>query len=173
MPLRYVSHPLFNPRTLTSNIAILHIDTPLTMTAQVGVVRLPPDGSAELFTNENARSLGWGRVNNTGPTSSVLMQAFNTVMTNAFCAPSFAAGIVIDSTLCVATTATGGQGACHADEGGVLDVPRLPGAPMQIGITSFFATAGCVAGLPIGYTRITSFRSWIGTNTNPPNPPTP
>jgi secreted trypsin-like serine protease len=173
LPLRYVTHPIFNARTLNSNIAILHIDTPLLMTAQVGVVRLPPEGSIELFANENARSLGWGRVNNTGPTSSVLMQAFNMVTTNANCAPSFGTGIVVDSTLCVSTTANGGQGACHADEGGVLDIQRPPGAPMQIGITSFFAPAGCVTGSPIAYTRITSFRSWISTHTVPPNPPLP
>ncbi|CAG9811688.1 unnamed protein product [Chironomus riparius] len=173
LPLRYVNHPLFNARTLNSNIAILHIDSPLTMTLQVGVVRLPPEGSPELFANENARSLGWGRVNNTGPTSSILMQAFNTVITNALCAPSFAPGIVSDTTLCVSTSATGGQGACHADEGGVLDIQRLPGNPMQIGITSFFAPAGCVTGLPIGYTRITNFRGWITQNTVPPNPPLP
>jgi secreted trypsin-like serine protease len=173
LPLRYVSHTLFNARTLNSNIAILHIDSPLTMTVQVGVVRLPAEGSAEHFAGELARSLGWGRVNNTGPTSSVLMQATNTVMTNAACTPLFTTGIVVDTTICVATTATGGQGPCHADEGGVLDVQRLPGNPMQIGITSFFAQAGCVAGLPIGFTRITSFRGWITTNSVPPNPPLP
>jgi len=173
LPLRYVIHTLFNPRNLNANIGILHIDSPLILTAQVGVVRLPLEGAADLFANENARSLGWGRVNNTGPTSSVLMQTFNLVMTNAACIPLFTAGIVIDTTLCVSTMTPGGQGACQADEGGVLDVQRPPGIPMQIGITSFFAPVGCVAGLPIGYTRITSFRGWITQHQTPPNPPTP
>lgn len=173
LPLRYVTHTLFNPRNLNANIAILHIDSPFILTAQVGVVRLPLERSADLFVGESARSLGWGRVNITGPTSSVLMQAFNPVMANAACIPLFTAGIVIDTTLCVSTTTPGGQGACQADEGGVLDVPRLPGIPMQIGITSFFSPAGCVVGLPIGFTRITSFRGWITQHQTPPNPPTP
>lgn len=173
LPLRYVTHALFNPINLNANIAILHIDSPLLLNVQVGVVVLPPEGSSELFVGESARSLGWGRVNITGPTSSVLMQAFNPVITNAACSPLFATGIVIDTTLCVSTTTPGGQGACQADEGGVLDVQRPPAGPIQIGITSFFSHAGCVAGLPIGFTRITSFRGWITQNQTPTNPPTP
>ena len=36
---------------------------------------------------------------------------------------------------------------------------------IQVGLTSFGATAGCEIGYPSGFTRISHFRDWILTNT--------
>ncbi|XP_070508540.1 brachyurin-like [Chironomus tepperi] len=168
LPLRYVLHPTFNARNMNGNVAIMHIDQALVPSPQVGIVTIPAAGVGDLYTGESVRSLGWGRVNNTGPTSSVLLAAFNSVITNELCAASFPAGFVVASTLCVETSTVGGQGACHADEGGVLDLQRPMNVFTQIGITSFFSPAGCAVGQPVGYSRMTVFRGWIIETMPPP-----
>jgi len=38
------------------------------------------------------------------------------------------------------------------------------GKPVQVGIVSFGSSAGCTAGLPAGFTRVSSYRDWINTN---------
>jgi secreted trypsin-like serine protease len=51
----------------------------------------------------------------------------------------------------------------QGDSGGALVVPS-GGTWKQIGVVSFVASAGCDAGYPSGYARVTSFLDWIRTN---------
>lgn len=46
--------------------------------------------------------------------------------------------------------------------GGPLTVAE-GGGRLQVGIAAFVAAAGCSAGFPAGYARVSHFRQWIQT----------
>ncbi|XP_072946731.1 brachyurin-like [Epargyreus clarus] len=77
------------------------------------------------------------------------------VITNLECQRVYGTNHVIASTLC--TSGAGGRGVCGGDSGGPLTIS----GPTLIGIATFAAASGCSAGLPSGYTRVSSFTSWI------------
>ncbi|XP_070508541.1 brachyurin-like [Chironomus tepperi] len=166
MPANYRVHPLFNPSNFNNNIAVLVSPQAFTFNVNVQPTRLPTAFANELFVTEVATATGWGRTAVTGPDSAVLRRSTNTVITNAACSSFYGPSIVVASVLCTETLAgPGAQGACHNDDGGVLSVPRAGDVrPIQIGVTSYFAAAGCVVGYPIGYTRVTSFLTWLQAN---------
>jgi secreted trypsin-like serine protease len=160
----YRIHANYNPSNLNNDIAILIVPTAWTHNANVQPTRLPTAFASELFVGETARSTGWGRVTNTGATSAVLRKAYNPVITNAACSAVYGTSVIVASVICIATTGVN-QGTCNGDSGGVLSVPRAGDVrPIQIGVTSFVAAAGCVAGFPSGFARVTSFLTWINNN---------
>lgn len=168
MSSAYRVHPQFNPSNFNNDLGILHIPGAFTLNINVRETRLPIGFESELFTDETATTLGWGRTTVAGVQSNVLRMALNMVITNAVCTNVYGASIVRPGTLCVSTSSLpGAEGACHGDDGGVLLVGR-PGdpanRPLQIGVTSFFSAAGCVVGYPVGYVRLTQFLSWITAN---------
>jgi secreted trypsin-like serine protease len=164
----YRIHAGYNSANLNNDIAILITPTPnFAFGAAVQPTRLPTGGQlTETFAGETGRSTGWGRTTNGGSTSAVLRKAYNPIITNAACASTFGTSVVNAAVICIAT-ANVNQGTCNGDSGGVLSVPRLPGAPVQVGVTSFVASAGCVAGFPSGFERVTSHNTWILNNQNP------
>lgn len=166
LPANYRVHPLFNPSNFNNNIAVLIVPQVFTFNANVQPTRLPTAFANELFVNDVATSTGWGRTAIAGAESAVLRRATNTVITNAACSSIFGPSIVVAGVLCTETSAgVNAHGACHGDDGGVLSVPRAGDVrPIQIGVTSYFAAAGCVIGFPIGYTRVTTYLTWLQAN---------
>jgi secreted trypsin-like serine protease len=164
----YRIHASYNANNLNNDIAILITPTPaFTMTGAVQLTRRPTGGQlSETFAGDTGRSTGWGRTTNGGSTSAVLRKAYNPVITNAVCAQTFGTGVVNAAVVCIATAGVN-QGTCNGDSGGVLSVQRGTGQWVQIGVTSFVASAGCVAGLPSGFERTTSHNTWINNNMNP------
>jgi len=55
--------------------------------------------------------------------------------------------------------------ALQGDSGGPLVYLESDGIYTQVGIVSFGAAAGCELGYPVGFTRVTSFLSWISETT--------
>ncbi|XP_070496664.1 brachyurin-like [Chironomus tepperi] len=159
----YRIHANYNPSNLNNDIAILLVPTVWTHNAAVQPTRLPTAFASELFVGETATVSGWGRVTNTGATSAVLRVTTVPVITNAACAQVFGTSVVVASVICVSTTH--GSGSCNGDSGGVLSVPRAGDSrPIQIGVVSFGAAAGCAGTWPAGFARVTSFLTWINNN---------
>ncbi|KAH8281508.1 hypothetical protein KR054_001194, partial [Drosophila jambulina] len=76
------------------------------------------------------------------------------IISNSECSRTY--GSQPDGILCVSTS--GGKSTCSGDSGGPLvlhDGGRL------VGVTSWVAGAGCTAGLPSGFTRVTNQLDWI------------
>jgi secreted trypsin-like serine protease len=165
----YRLHPNYNTANLNNDIAILITPTPaFTFNTFVQPTRRPTGAQLqELFVGDQARSTGWGRTTNTGAVSAVLRKAYNFIITNAACAQVYGNSVVYAGVVCI-ETAQSNQGTCNGDSGGVLAVERGAGQQwVQIGVTSFGAAAGCVAGFPSGFSRTTFFDTWITQNQNP------
>jgi secreted trypsin-like serine protease len=56
----------------------------------------------------------------------------------------------------------------QGDSGGPLIITDSDNAPTQIGLTSFGIALGCEIGWPPAFTRVTSFLSWIESETGIP-----
>lgn len=56
------------------------------------------------------------------------------------------------------------ESVCSGDSGGPLVLERS-GIRYLVGVTSFGHIQGCDKGLPNGFSRVTSFLSWIEKNT--------
>jgi chymotrypsin len=163
----YRIHAQYNPSNLNNDIAILVVPTVWSWTAAVQPTRRPTGAQlSELFVGDRSRATGWGRVTNTGATSAVLRKAYNTIITNAACASVYGTAVVFAGVICK-ETAQSNQGTCNGDSGGVLAVERGAGQQwVQVGVTSFGAAAGCVAGFPSGFARMTHHDTWINNNQN-------
>jgi len=154
----YHIHENYNPQTLHNDVALLILPVPATLNAFVQLSILPRDHRAELFAGDAATASGWGRHSDSIPGTSPVLRAVTVpVITNDQCTAVFG-GTIIDSTLCIATP--GGQNVCSGDSGGPLTVQRN-GQPVQVGIAVFVASAGCEAGFPGGFARVTHFLDWI------------
>lgn len=163
-PAGYRLHASYNRQTLANDIAILILPSDATLTPQIVPAAFPALGDSRTFAGELATVTGWGRISDaSSATSTHLRAAQNNVITNAVCAATFGSTI-IESTLCISTA--GGRGSCNGDSGGPLTVQES-GRPLQIGVVSFGAAAGCERGFPAGFARVTSFRQWIINNQNP------
>jgi secreted trypsin-like serine protease len=55
--------------------------------------------------------------------------------------------------------------ALQGDSGGPLVYQESDGIYTEVGIVSFGSSAGCTQNYPVGFTRVTSYLSWISSNT--------
>lgn len=157
----YRIHAGYNSGNLNNDIAILITTAWIGYTAAIQPINMA-DGGAPSFEGVWSLTSGWGGIES-GGTSSHLRIVDNVIISNGACAAVYG-GIIIGSTICTATT--GGRGTCGGDSGGPLTVGH-PGPRTLVGVTSFVSGAGCMAGHPAGFARVSSFRGWINANMNP------
>lgn len=156
----WVDHPGFNRQNLNNDIAVIHHPNhPFTLNAFVQAIALASDDS-ELFVGEPAHVSGFGRFDvNSGAISPVVRFTVKNVISNAVCAPVFANGWVIASTICAQGDIEINNAVCHGDSGGPLAV-RRNGVSVQVGVVNF-GLGQCAGRAPDGYARVSSFISWI------------
>ncbi|KAJ8916289.1 hypothetical protein NQ315_016430 [Exocentrus adspersus] len=153
---RLIRHEDYNDDKITDDIGIIVLDHPVVMTEQINIVALPPSGQVPNdYEDQDARISGWGRVLGLGDTSPVLMEVNSTIITNSQCSRIY--GDVPNTQIC--TSGVGGVGACNGDSGGPLVTDNV-----LIGVVSYGA-AGCLAGYPSAFSRVTSYLDWIERNT--------
>ncbi|KAJ8724715.1 hypothetical protein PYW07_015673 [Mythimna separata] len=155
-------HPQYDPSTLANDVAMVNVPYIYSSSYTITPIVLPVAyfSSLEGYT---AEIIGFGRTSPTGALdgSSSLRDVFVKVMGNAQCKAIYGETVTLDI---MCTSGDGGKGACGGDYGGPLILRRYSGASgqdMLVGLVSFTAAAGCNAGYPTGYTRITSHLRWI------------
>ncbi|KAF9422948.1 hypothetical protein HW555_001491 [Spodoptera exigua] len=151
--------PGYNPWIVANDIAVLRISR-VSFSLQIQPINLPSGSELNSnFVGSTALASGYGitrdgdSVNLLQTISSVNLQ----VISNSVCGSSYG-NIIQSHHLC--TSGAGNVGICRGDTGGPL-VTTVNNRRVLIGIGSFTANAGCQAGLPSGFSRVTSFVSWI------------
>jgi secreted trypsin-like serine protease len=158
----YRLHANYNPSNLNNDIAILITPSAFGFTAAIQAVTLAAT-TAGSHAGDLATVSGWGRISDgSSATSTHLRSVQNNIITNAQCASTYGTSVVVASTICMSTA--GGRGTCNGDSGGPLTVGA---GRTQVGVVSFGAAAGCQAGFPAGFARVSSFRTWINNNMTP------
>lgn len=158
--VNYRIHPSYNPSNLNNDIAIM-IHPHVGFTANIQPVLRATGG--DQFAGVLATMSGWGGIVG-GGTSEPLRAASNTVITNAACAAVYGTSTVFAGVICTNTQIGGSNGGtCGGDSGGPLFI-GAGGGRTQIGVTAFVAAAGCTAGFPAGFARVTHYTAWINSH---------
>merc|ERR1712029_1047935 len=162
-------HPQWDPNTLSNDIALIELPSPITFNDYIKPSCLPDMGDTA-DPDELVTATGWGKPSdNAGGISPVLRMVEDLpIITNSECNAIY--GIVGDGVVCIDTT--GGKGTCNGDSGGPLNMKLdvKDGAAgqkwKQIGVVSFGASAGCEVGYPAGFSRTEYYRDWICSETD-------
>nr|ABR88233.1 chymotrypsin-like protease C3 [Heliothis virescens] len=154
-----VLNPGYNPWIAANDIAVIRIPR-VSFSLAIQPVILPSGSELNLnYAGNTALASGYG-ITRDGDSVSLLQTISSVnlqVITNAVCTNSY--GNVIQSHhLC--TSGAGRVGVCGGDTGGPL-VTTVNNRRILIGVSSFTANSGCEAGLPSGFSRVTSFIPWI------------
>ncbi|XP_028450431.1 enteropeptidase [Perca flavescens] len=179
---RIVIHPQYNRQTKQADIAMMHLQQPISFTEVVQPVCLPADGQ-DFTAGTRCWIAGWGRTEEQGSLLDVLQEAELPLLSQSECEDQLPEYSITASMVC-AGLPEGGVDACQGDSGGPL-VCLEDGYWTLIGVTSF--GKGCGRPLKPGvYARVSAFSTWISqTRRNqtkpdqyllntpvPPRPPT-
>uniref|UniRef100_A0A182QLP0 Peptidase S1 domain-containing protein n=1 Tax=Anopheles farauti TaxID=69004 RepID=A0A182QLP0_9DIPT len=158
-------HPQYSASNLRFDVAVIRVGTSIRFTASVQPVRLPGRADQRQFDGFIGTVSGWGRTSDTEaifPNTPHFTR--NPILANAACISTWGSLLVEAQNVCL--SGEGGRAACNGDSGGPLTVEEGSGRTLQIGITSFGASGGCMRGQPTVYARITYFLDWIVANSD-------
>ncbi|XP_045456293.1 collagenase-like [Melitaea cinxia] len=163
-------------RVLTSDVQLHENYDQYTLNNDIGIISIPfvaysdniqniglPTGLflSLTYSGEHVIAAGYGGTSDCNNNDPLLRHASLEVMHNWDCSAVYGTNTVVASTICTSgTSGLGTSGPCAGDVGGPL-VWNFLGDRYLIGVTSFMAASGCDANLPAGYTRVTSYDSWI------------
>lgn len=156
-----VVHPYYVPQITWNDIAIVSWEEPVNFTATINRVVLPV--SSPDFHGISAIASGFGLQNTSAPAIAPVLQwtQLNTI-DNFECYQFFGPLVARLSVICARGDER--RSACNGDSGGPLvtdDENRV-----LIGLTSFGSDEGCHHGIPVVFTRVTYFMSWIRSIVN-------
>lgn len=154
---RLIIHPNWNSRTLSYDIALIELSRPVTYTKTVSPVCLP---SSTMTTFTNLFVTGWGKLGQFQGGSDALMEVSAPAYSSQEQCRRMWGLSKIDDKICAGTW---NQDSCNGDSGGPLKT-RVGGRVYIAGVVSF-GSPSCGNGQPGVYTRISSYLSWIQSNT--------
>ncbi|KAH8268265.1 hypothetical protein KR026_003702 [Drosophila bipectinata] len=152
-----IQHHHYNSGNLHNDISLIrtpHVD----FWSLVDRVELPSyNDQYQSYAGWWAVASGWGGTYDGSPLPDWLQSVDVQIMSQDDCSRTWS---LHDHMICINTE--GGKSTCGGDSGGPLvthDGNRL------VGVTSFGAAAGCQAGYPAVFTRVTGYLDWIRDNT--------
>nr|QGT40992.1 Chy1a [Tomicus yunnanensis] len=150
-----VLHSGWNSATLLNDVALLRAASIPISQSGISAISLAP-ASSGTFAGQNAIVSGWGRTTDASTAIANELRFVQVpVITNAVCQNSYGSSVQAQH---ICTSGAGGRGSCNGDSGGPLVIGSV-----EVGIVSFGARL-CQAGHPSVYARVSSFRSWISSN---------
>merc|ERR1712045_791163 len=154
----HIEHPDWNSFTLSGDVAILYLDSPLEFSAEIDSISL---AQSEPAVGDDVNMAGWGKTCdqfNCG-VSDVVNQVTVPVLDDSV-ADEYYGTLDWDRIICIDTT--GGMGTCNGDSGGPLMVGDASG-PLT-GVTSFGSIFGCEVSAPACFTSIPNYLDWLNEN---------
>uniref|UniRef100_A0A8C9V0Q2 Nuclear factor related to kappaB binding protein n=1 Tax=Scleropages formosus TaxID=113540 RepID=A0A8C9V0Q2_SCLFO len=158
---RIIAHPYYNDYTYDNDIALMELDSAVTLGHSVWPICLPAE-THNFPVGENVWITGWGATREGGSGASILQKAEVRTINQTVC-NDLMSGQITSRMIC-AGVLTGGVDACQGDSGGPLSAPGAQGRLFLAGVVSW--GDGCARRNKPGiYTRVTKFRSWIKEKT--------
>lgn len=152
-------HPGYNADTSDNDLALLHLDAPVTLGPSVGTIARVESPAYDSLAAPGVEAMvsGWGALVEGGPVADTLQKVRVPIVSNGACNSAYGGGIT-DNMVCAGLTA-GGKDSCQGDSGGPLVVPD-GGSWRLAGVVSF--GTGCAqAGFYGVYTRVSWYDQWI------------
>lgn len=151
-----VPHPRYNSSTLTSDIALVQVDSVFgASTAQIATAEEVNVFEAVAATVTN---VGFGRISQSGPTSSTALEVQSTMWPPSECQRQwpYQTRYVSDFVCSKGTTS---KTVCSGDSGGPMFV-SVGGQRKVAGVLSFGSAVACGYSITV-HTRVSSFRSFL------------
>ncbi|KAK9537077.1 hypothetical protein VZT92_006813 [Zoarces viviparus] len=154
---RIVFNRKYNRRTKQADIAMMHLDHPISFTQLIQPLCLPAEGQ-DFTAGTRCLIAGWGRDAEQGSLLDVLQEAEVPLLVQDQCQLQLPEYNITTSMLC-AGYLEGGVDSCQGDSGGPL-MCLDNGYRTLIGVTSFGIGCGRPQ-RPGVYARVSAFSSWI------------
>ncbi|KAJ8725966.1 hypothetical protein PYW08_004149 [Mythimna loreyi] len=156
-----ITHPHYVPGRSRNDVAMIYLPRNANIdNFIIKPINLPHESELQnQFVGHSAVATGFGKIGDHHMTSTVLRDVRLTVISHDECAHVYQPHLVTSSVIC--TRGFGGVGICSGDSGGPLVTFRDNGEPFLIGIVAFNLAEGCELGGPSGFSRVTSFYSFI------------
>ncbi|XP_039449359.1 brachyurin-like [Culex pipiens pallens] len=154
-------HPEYRQTEFNSNdVATIRLNNAIIFNDRVLPIRIPTELESRTFAGLIGTISGFGTWQN-----EILSFSTNPIITNANCLSQWdnRADVIQRQNICLSGNA--GQSTCNTDRGGPLVIQDGNGS-LLIGIMSFQPRAGCAAGIPAVYARVSHFRQWIVENSD-------
>ena len=156
-----VLNPLWDPTSFSNDIALIRLDTPLTLNNFVQVARLPTVRQmSSSFLNQRATVAGWGSIAPwVSPNQRFLR---NQIMGRLACTLAFPT-LVSPVNICTSGVTAS---PCQGDSGVPIHVQEADAQKTVVGVLSFGSALGCGSSRPAVYTLVGPYLSWIQMVTN-------
>ncbi|GLD63845.1 suppressor of tumorigenicity 14 protein homolog [Lates japonicus] len=153
---RIIAHQDYNPLTYENDIALMELDSEVTLNQNIWPICLP-SRTYDFPAGQVAWITGWGATREGGVAAVILQKAEIRIINSTVCKNLLED--VTDKMLC-AGVLKGGVDACQGDSGGPLSITGPSGRAFLAGVVSW--GDGCARrNKPGVYTRVTKYRSWI------------
>ncbi|ETN60711.1 chymotrypsin BI [Anopheles darlingi] len=161
---RFKIHPQYEAEPDIFDVALLHLPLPVPFSERVRPVRLPNLRQIEAsFAGQQATFIGWGRFGEGTTNSDVLRFGRAQVITTLACRINLPTNTIDDAHVC---TDGANSSPCQGDVGAPLTIVDADGITTQIGVFSFISILGCESGRAAVHTRMSSYLTWIGQNSD-------
>ncbi|KAL4658600.1 hypothetical protein GN956_G2165 [Arapaima gigas] len=156
-----IPHPFYNDYTYDNDIALMELDSPVTLGQNIWPICLPAE-THDFPVGGNVWITGWGATREGGSGATILQKAEVRIINQTVCDQLMNAQIT--SRMICAGVLSGGVDACQGDSGGPLSASGSQGRMFLAGVVSW--GDGCARRNKPGiYSRVTKFRSWIKEKT--------
>lgn len=158
---QFLIHPGYEIAPTIFDVGLIRLPQAVT---SVRPIRLPNLRQVDAtFVGQQATIVGWGSIGNNAAQSSDLRFARSAVITTLSCRTGLPTQQITDQHIC---TSSENNSPCRGDYGGPLTVTDADGITTQIGMFSFNSVLGCESNRPAVYTRMSSYLTWIGDNSD-------
>uniref|UniRef100_A0A8C1S6Z8 Suppression of tumorigenicity 14b n=1 Tax=Cyprinus carpio TaxID=7962 RepID=A0A8C1S6Z8_CYPCA len=155
---RIISHPHYDHLSYDNDIALMELDSPVTLSQNIWPICLP-EATHDFPAGKSVWITGWGKQREeVDAVASVLQKAEVRIINTTVCSRLMDDGIT--PRMICAGVLSGGVDACQGDSGGPMTSTESNGRMFLAGVVSWGDGCGR-RNRPGIYTRVTEYRSWI------------
>nr|AYV99565.1 venom polypeptide [Dolopus genitalis] len=158
----FIIHEKYDRDVIENDIGLILLPQQLELNQYINTVKLPKASQTDLV-GRMAVASGWGKTADSEPGSSVLKFVNRKILDNSDCQQFF--GLILKTQLCM--EGRNRKATCQGDSGGPLAIEDSDGSKVIVGLTSFGGYS-CEKGIPVVFTRVSSFLDWINKHTGIP-----
>ncbi|XP_053674813.1 collagenase-like [Anopheles nili] len=160
----FIVHPQYEEEPDIFDVGLVRLPLPVPFSDRVRPVRLPNLRQVEAtFVGQQATVTGWGRFGEGTTTSQDLRFGRSQVISTLACRINLPTNTILDEHVC---TDGANSSPCQGEFGAPLTIVDADGITTQIGVFSFISILGCESGRAAVHTRMSSYLTWIGQNSD-------